>query len=192
MTRLRCIHAGLFAPVIMVLSACAPRAGGTAPAPMLAEARFVASTPPVVARDPGSDGEQSDSGRCALASRFDGVARARARDLEVVLSHAWVAITRVNDKRWDDLHVSVEALGEPSAPAGALVLPTVDSAGPQLTTWQAPDTVRLLLPLTPGTRPRRLYFRVTYHTVGYTGRFAGCDVMSSSDTLHFAAPGSAP
>lgn len=172
----------------LALPGCAGHWGRTAPAPAIAEARFVAATAPVVPRDPAVFGAPPDTTPCALASHFDGVARTRDRELEVVLSSAWVAITRVNDKRWDDLHVSVEASSEPLAPASTLALQTVDSAGPQLTTWQAPDTLRLHLPLTPGTEPGRLFFHVTYHTLGYGGRFSGCERMSSS-ALHFTAAG---
>lgn len=185
----RRVAVALLAGATILLPACTPHPGSGAPSPVLAESRFVAASAPVVPRDPASPGAARDTTRCSLASHFDGVARARERDLELVLSHAWVAITRVNDKRWDDLHVAIEASGQPETPAGTIALPTVDSAGPQLTTWQASDTLRLHLPLTPGARPRRLFFRVSYHTVGYGGRFSGCEGMTSSGALQFAAPG---
>lgn len=179
-------RAAVTVAMIAGVAGCAPHPA-MAPGPV-PEVRFVAASGSAdqAARPPGAT-TVADSTRCRLAVHFDGVARAGARQLDLALAHAWVAVTRDNDKRWDDLHLRVEARGV-DASRTIVLTPTVDSAGPQLTTWQADDTTRLLLPLSPGERPRQLFFFVSYHTLGYGGRFAGCDGMASSGPLEFGAP----
>jgi hypothetical protein len=111
---------------------------------------------------------------------------------------AWIAVTRNNDKQWDDFHVSIEAGG---APASRGLMPrststsetlalggTVDTAAAPLTTWQGQDTLRMSLPWADTLSPRRIHMRVQYHTVGETGARSACDAIFSSDTLVYPQP----
>jgi hypothetical protein len=108
---------------------------------------------------------------------------------------AWLAVTRNNDKQWDDFHLRVEAGGSPAGRAlmplsrghsGTLALSgTVDTAAAPLTTWQAQDTLRVSMPWTDTLGPRRLYMFVAYHAVGETGARSACDAIFSSDTLSY-------
>ena len=175
--------------IVAVIAGSAGCVAHPAVAPMPGiQARFVAASgsSEAAARAPSSM-SAADSTPCRLAVHFDGIARVGGNQLDVALAHAWVAVTRNNDKRWDDLHLRIEARGV-DASRTIVLAPTVDSAGPQLTTWQADDTTRLFLPLAAGERPRRLFFFVSYHTLGYAGQFAGCDGMASSGPLAFDAP----
>lgn len=129
-----------------------------------------------------------------MAGRFEGVAELRDGELELVMPRAWIAITRDNDKQSDDLHLVVEvnahALGNarwpPITASLPLVLrPTVDSAGPQLTTWESRDTLRLLVPYKQALGPRWLIFNLNYRTLSHKGVPAECGGTLGSDTLRF-------
>jgi len=156
-------------------------------APTLASvASFVAESP--------NNATEPPRDQCWLAGRLEGVAIVRGHELELAIPHGWVAVTRDNNKRWDDLHLVPEISAHPLssthwppvAKGRAVVLePTVDSAGPQLTTWETQDTLRLVLPWTPGLAPRWLFLRFDYKTLSYAGRQATCDGLLSTDTLRF-------
>lgn len=133
---------------------------------------------------------------CWVSGRFEGDALLRGAELELVMPRAWIAVTRDNDKQWDDLHLTVEVSRHPLGPqswapiatsATMVLRPTVDSAGPQLTTWQSADTLRLLVPWTNGLEPRWLLFRLHYQTLNYHGGRAQCDGVLGTDTLRFGA-----
>lgn len=166
------------------LVACAPQS----PAPLQ----------PAIAqrRAPFSVSATSPTGAdCAMTLRADGTVYQRANDFEVVIPHASVAVTRVNDKRIDVLHMQI-AIGRPSPPEQMVVMhgetpnivlaPTVDSATPQLTTWQSDDTLRFLMSWRPTTAPQALHFNLAYLTVSYTGEVKRCTKSLQSDTLRFA------
>jgi hypothetical protein len=136
--------------------------------------------------------------RCTLAARFEGTVLQRHGGLEVAMPVAWIAVTRNNDKQWDDFHFRVEAGG---SPAGRGLLPTsqsrsetlalsgtVDTAVALLTTWQSQDTLRVSLPWTDTLSPRRLHMFVEYHAFGETGARSTCDAIFSSDTLVYPLP----
>jgi len=127
---------------------------------------------------------------------FDGVAILRESELEVEIVRGAIAVTRINDKQLDDLHLAIEVSGHPPGPqywapiatSPTVVLhPTVDSAGPQLTTWQSADTLRVLMPWTASPAPRWLLFKLGYRTVSYSGRRWECDGTLGTDTLRFVA-----
>jgi len=65
--------------------------------------------------------------------------------------------------------------------------PTVDSAGPQLTTWQSDDTLRLVMPWRQPVNPAWLYFTLGYTTVSYMGEITRCSGFAHSDSLRFVA-----
>jgi hypothetical protein len=149
-------------------------------------ARFVATSP--------NEREPPPRDRCWMAGRFEGTALIRERELEVVISRGGIATTRDNDKQWDDLHLTIDLSGHPIGPqqwvpvsSGATVVlrPTVDSAGPQLTTWQSEDTLRVLIPWTPSLAPRWLLFRMDYRSLSYGGRLSQCGGTLGTDTLRF-------
>ena len=131
-----------------------------------------------------------------MDGRFDGLAIIRDDGLELSMPQAWIAVTRDNDKRWDDLHLVVEVSRHPLGAAAfapvnesvpIVLRPTVDSAGPQLTTWQSNDTLRLLLPWKRELGPRWLIFRVDYETLSHAGVSARCAGQMGTDTLHFTS-----
>ena len=66
-----------------------------------------------------------------------------------------------------------------------ILQPTVDSAGPQLTTWEPQDTLRVFVPWKQGLGPRWLLFRLNYSTLSHHGKRAECDGSVGSDTLRF-------
>ena len=150
---------------------------------------------PFVARSP-RNGETPPRNTCWVSGEFAGDAVLRDGELSLVIPSAWIAVTRDNDKQWDDLHLAVEVSAHPFtgpayAPVGAsvpLVLrPTVDSAGPQLTTWQLHDTLRLFVPWKQSLDPRWLIFAVNYQTLSYKGERASCGGRLGTDTLRFSA-----
>lgn len=131
--------------------------------------------------------------RCTLAARFEGEVRQRQGQLEVAMPVAWIAVTRNNDKQWDDFHLRVEA-GASAARRGQMptstsrsetvaLRGTVDTAAALLTTWQSQDTLRVSLPWADTLSPRRLHLFVEYHAFGETGARSACDAIFSSDTL---------
>ena len=149
---------------------------------------------PFIARSP-HNGETPPRATCWIAGELAGEALLRDSELSLSISRGWLAITRDNDKQWDDLHLVVEVTRHaPSdtnwAPLGQsipiVLQPTVDSAGPQLTTWQLHDTLRLFVPWKPAIEPRWLLFSVGYQTLSYKGERASCGGRLASDTLRFA------
>ncbi len=111
---------------------------------------------------------------------------------------AWLAVTRNNDKLWDNFHVRIEAGGPP---AGRGMMPastsrsetlalsgTVDTAAAPLTTWQKQDTLRVSMPWADTLSPRRLLMYVDYHAFGETGARSACEAIFGSQTLVFPRP----
>ena len=133
-----------------------------------------------------------------MSGRFEGIALLREGELELVIPRAWIAVTRDNDKQSDDLHLMVEVSGHPPTGPGyppltastpIVLRPTVDSAGPQLTTWQSADTLRMLVPFQQSLGPRWLSFRLGYMTLSHAGKRAECDGTLGTDTLRFGGQG---
>jgi hypothetical protein len=114
-----------------------------------------------------------------------------------VITDASVAVDRHNDKTMDPLVVAVKVadgrhqFGYDNDLA-YLLSPTVDSAGPMLTTWQANDTLRMLLPWPAGNLPRWLLVSLRYTAVSHTGERSECEGTMRSDTLRFAGRSGAP
>lgn len=159
----------------------------------LRTARFVVAGDQRAAVPGGISAPRGPLSRCALAARFEGkVVQASAR-LELAMPVAWLAVTRNNNKQWDDFHLRVEAGGSPArrglmptslSRSETLALAgTVDTAVALLTTWQEQDTLRVSLPWTDTLSPRRLHMFVEYHAFGETGERSACDAIFSSDTL---------
>ena len=155
-------------------------------APAVARASFAIDVP-----EPGSG--QPSAARthvppCLHATRFAGVVYPGTGEARVLLSPAYVNVERHNDKRRDQLIARVEvAEGKRFLGLGSNVEyrlgPTVDTAGPSLTTWQASDTVRLLLPWPSDTNPKWLLFFISYNTITHDGVESECSVILRSDTL---------
>jgi hypothetical protein len=134
---------------------------------------------------------------CEFTLHLDGTAYSRANELEIALSRASVAITRVNNKQMDVLLLQVSVGGRPATGNRMVVMrgqtprvvlgPTVDSAGPQLTTWQSDDTLRLVMPWRQPINPAWLYLALRYTTVSYTGEIKRCSGSAHSDSLRFVA-----
>jgi len=173
--------------VVAVLACGAPKVAPT-PATVIA-ARFSAVS--------ANHGETPPRNQCWMDGRFDGVATIRDDALELSMPSGWISVTRDNDKQWDDLHLVIEVSRHPLgsaayAPVNATVpvvlRPTVDSAGPQLTTWQSNDTLRLVLPWKHQLGSRWLIFRVDYQTLSHAGGRAQCSGRMGTDTLHFTSP----
>lgn len=171
-----------------MLAACGRRPA-TAPRPEgAAVAHFTARSP--------DNGKAPPRNVCWVAGEFEGDAVLGDAELTLVIPRAWAAVTRDNDKQWDDLHLVVEVSGHPFsgpvfAPLGAtvpLVLrPTVDSAGPQLTTWQLHDTLRVFVPWKQSLDPRWLIFALDYQTLSYRGQRSSCGGRLGTDTLRFSS-----
>ena len=136
--------------------------------------------------------------RCILAARFEGKVLRSQGQLDVAMPVTWIAVTRNNDKQWDDFHLRVEAGGSPAS-RGLMPISTsrsetlalsgtVDTAAALLTTWHGHDTLRVSLPWTDTLSPRRLHMFVEYHAFGETGARSACDAIFSSDTLVFPPP----
>ena len=168
-------------------AACARPSTSPAPVPT---ASFVATSPNIGTTPPRNE--------CWMAGRFDGLAMLRGQELELVFPRAWVAVTRDNDKQWDDLHLVIEVSAHPLGAARwpaittstpIVLQPTVDSAGPQLTTWQPNDTLRMLVPYTQALGPRWLLFRLTYRSLSHHGVPAECGGILGTDTLRFLGRG---
>jgi hypothetical protein len=169
---------------LALVIACAPRPS-LSPTPVTSA--FVAASPNNSTTPP------RDS--CWLAGRLEGTAVLRERELELLIPRGWIAVTRDNNKQWDDLHLLTEISRHPPGPQSwipvnrghpIVLSPTVDSAGPQLTTWESQDTLRLVVPWTPGLEPRWLIFHVDYRTVSYAKRMSTCGGTLGTDTLRFA------
>jgi hypothetical protein len=184
---------------ITVLVGCRTHPTGdiTDPTPMRT-GRFVVAGDQRADVPRGISAPRGNVWRCTLAARFEGTVLQRHGGLEVAMPVAWIAVTRNNDKQWDDFHLRVEAGG---SPAGRGLMPTsrsrsetlalsgtVDTAVALLTTWQGQDTLRVSLPWTDTLSPRRLHMFVAYHAFGETGARSACDAIFSSDTLVYPLP----
>lgn len=175
----------------VALTVACGRQASVAPRPAIApRARFVATSPNNSTTTPPRN-------QCWLAGRLDGTAVERDRELEVIISPAWIAVTRDNDKKWDILEVIAKVSGHPLGPqryielsrsAPLILRPTVDSAGPELTTWQSGDTLHLIVPWEAAVAPRWLLFDLDYRTVSYEGKMSTCTGALGSDTLRFNSP----
>jgi hypothetical protein len=152
-----------------------------------------ASVAPFVASSP-HNAEPPPRRECWMIGRFDGVAVQHGDEMSLIIPRGWIAVTRDNDKQWDDLHLVVEVSAHPPsgpsyAPLGSSVpvvlSPTVDSAGPQLTTWQLHDTLRLFVPWKRSLEPRWLVFALRYQTLSYKGEHSNCTGTLGTDTLRF-------
>lgn len=165
------------------------RAARTAISATALSARFVAAGPPPVAHQDRDVGTRSEPDRCVVTGRFEGSAYPRGDgQLEVAIESGWAVITRNNNKQWDDLHVRLEATGQLDGGSTAIVLgPTVDSAGPSVTTWESQHGLRVLVPWSRALTTRRLMFWLSYSAVGFDGKLTRCDIMMRSDTLRFVA-----
>lgn len=148
---------------------------------------FVATSP--------HNGENPPRDACWMTGRFEGNALLDGDALLLVIPSGWVAVTRDNDKQWDDLHLTVEVSAHPFSsqrwvPRGVsapiVLAPTVDSAGPQLTTWQLHDTLRLFVPWKQTLDPRWLVFTLDYHALSYKGVWSSCGGRMGTDTLRFS------
>lgn len=132
-----------------------------------------------------------------MSGRFEGTAYLRGNELEVEIPHAWIAVTRDNDKEWDDLHLAVEISRHPLSDTAwfslksipVVLRPTVDSAGPQLTTWETQDTLRLIVPWQQWLGPRWLIFVLDYRTLSHAGARGACSGRLGTDTLRFSSRG---
>jgi hypothetical protein len=172
----------------LVMPVACRQQASVVPTPAMApSARFVATSP--------NNSTTPSRDRCWLAGRFDGAAVVRDGELEVMISRAWIAVTRDNDKKWDDLHLIVQVSGHPLGPQRYIEItrslpivlrPTVDSAGPQLSTWQSAETLHLLVPWQPAVAPRWLVFDLNYQTVSYEGKMSSCAGTLGTDTLRFS------
>lgn len=168
--------------------ACVHQRAAIIPAPV------VIMVAPFTARS-RHNGETPPRGACWVAGELAGNALLRDGELSLSISRGWLAITRNNDKQWDDLHLVVEVTRHPPSdtswvPLGesipVVLRPTVDSAGPQLTTWQLHDTLRIFVPWKQAIEPRWLLFSVGYQTLSYKGERASCGGQLGTDTLRFA------
>ena len=168
---------------LMTLAACHP---STSPVPAPMVATFVAESP--------NNGRAPPRSECWMAGRFEGTATIRGGQLELFMSNGWIAVTRDNDKQWDDLHLVVELHAHPASDVRwpplthsvpIVLRPTVDSAGPQLTTWQSDDTLRLFLPWKEALGPRWLRFNLDYATLSHAGQRSTCGGHLGTDTLRF-------
>lgn len=128
---------------------------------------------------------------CVKGAQFEGIATPGEGELRVQLYHPSIGIERHNNKRFDLLTLSVRvadgqhALGYDSNLEYRLA-PTVDSAGPQVTTWQGGDTLRMLLPWPRGISARWLLFFFKYSATTYAGETSDCWAAIRSDTLKFS------
>jgi hypothetical protein len=177
--------------LLIVVAVCSCRSVPTVPAPVL-PVRFAATSPNNANRmTPPRD-------LCWVAGDFTGTALLRGDELELVVPRAWIAVTRDNDKQWDDLHLVIEVSAHAPGPAHwgpvtrslpVALAPTVDSAFAQLTTWEAADTLRLLVPWHDAAAPRWLFFKIQYMTLTHGGRHSECGGELVTDTLRFHAIG---
>ena len=179
--------------VALTLQACAPRRVPSTVAVPAARATFVVDVPE----------SEDSSGRvagirhpaCLHATRFEGVVIPGSNDARVLISPAYVNVERHNDKYRDMLIMRVEVAEPRHALGTGSILeyrlgPTVDTAGPSLTTWQARDTLRLVVPWAPRIGARWLMFYVRYLATSYDGKASECSAILRSDTLRFGSIGS--
>jgi hypothetical protein len=127
---------------------------------------------------------------CLYSARFSGVVLPGQGDARILLSRAFVNVERHNDKEHDALTLRLE-VAEPAHRLGAgnpvqyHLTPTVDSAGPSITTWQPQDTIRLLVPWTGEQGGRSLLLFLSYSTIAHDGKMGGCAAILKSDVLRF-------
>ena len=127
---------------------------------------------------------------CLHSAQFTGVVVPGGSDARVLLGRAFVNVERHNDKQFDALILRVEVASPAHQLGGGNTVeyrlaPTVDSAGPSITTWQPQDTVRLLVPWDQGSGDRRLLFFLNYRTIAHDGTMSGCSVVLRSGVLRF-------
>ena len=166
---------------------CRPHPVSSAIAEPLLSAPFLVAGPaPVPHREPAL-GTRPERDGCSVTGRFEGAAHPRGDErLEVAIERGWAIVTRNNDKQWDDLHLRLEATGQLGGESATIVLgPTVDSAGPSLTSWQSQGPLRLLIPWYRALTTRRLMFWLSYSAIGFDGAVTRCQIMMRSDTLRF-------
>lgn len=171
---------------VVIFTACRSPAS-LAPAPsgdMVAS--FIAVSP--------HNNEPPPRDQCWMAGELDGNAILHDGELSLVIPRGWIAVTRDNDKEWDDLHLAVEVSAHPLSEQRWMALgtsipvvlrPTVDSAGPQLTTWQSSDTLRLFVPWKQAIGPRWLIVTLEYQTLSHSGQRSRCGGRLGTDTLRF-------
>jgi hypothetical protein len=177
-----------FATALLVVAcAAAPK---TAPAPAL-RATFNVSVP-----EPGQPmPTPSPLGTrvrppCLYSATFAGLVVPGQGDARILLSRAFVNVERHNDKEFDALTLRLEVAG-PGHMLGAgnpveyHLTPTVDSAGPSITTWQPHDTLRLLVPWSGAQGGRSLLLFLDYRAIAHDGTLGGCSAILKSDLLRF-------
>ena len=177
---------------IAVLAACSqPRHPTTTAAPASLRATFDIGVPePNEPMPSPSPLGTSSRPPCLYSARFTGVVLPADNDARVLLDRASLNVERHNDKQYDALILRLEVssqahrFGEGHTVEFRLA-PTVDTAGPSVTTWQARDTVRLLVPWTQGAGDRRLMFFLDYRTIAHDGTMSGCSIVLRSGTLRF-------
>ena len=186
LVRLRGIRIAAGLAVAAMLGCGARQPAALTPGPT---ARFIVQGPAAVPHEERGSSPRSSPGSCSVTGRFEGNASARGdAQLEVSIERAWAIVTRNNDKQWDDLHLRLEASAPIGSGSAAIVLsPTVDSAGPSVTTWQSTEPVRVLVPWARGLTTRRLMLWLRYTSVGFDGAVTRCETLMRSDTLRFAA-----
>ena len=156
--------------------------------PAAARATFVVDVPESV--EETSRGAGMKRPACLHATRFAGIVVPGSNDARVLISPAYVNIQRSNNKQYDLLLLRVE-VAEPrhSLGTGSVVEyrlgPTVDTAGPSITTWRARDTIRVVVPWARGIGARWLMFYLGYRATSYDGKVSECSAILRSDTLRF-------
>ena len=65
--------------------------------------------------------------------------------------------------------------------------PTVDATHASITTWQATDTLRLLVPWPAGLGARWLLFFLNYGAISHSGSMSECSTILRIDTLRFVS-----
>jgi hypothetical protein len=185
--------------VALTLQACTPRVAPSSAAALAARATFIADVPEwgeEVHREGGVPrniaGGAAGSARpaCLHATRFAGVVVPGSNDARVLISPAYVNVERRNDKQSDILLLRIE-VAEPRHSLGTgswveyRVGPTVDTAGPSITTWRARDTIRVVVPWARGIGARWLMFYLSYRATSYDGKVSECFAILRSDTLRF-------
>jgi hypothetical protein len=180
--------------LLIALPACRGKAPESAPAPALDPVAPFVITGESAQPAPGKD--PRGYLRCAISGKFTGAAYVRGPQLELVVTGGAIAVTRKEDKQGgDDLHVQF-MLGRsrpvsgmmPQAMSETVVVrlgPTVDTSAALLTTWQAQDTMHLLLPWDRGSAARRIFASIGYRARALDGTTSDCEMTIPGDTLRF-------
>jgi hypothetical protein len=186
----------VLAVLLIALPACPGKPPESAPAPASDPV-----APFVMAGESGQPAPGKDPRgylRCAISGRFSGVAYVRGSQLELVVTSGAIAVTRNEDKKFgDDLHVRF-MLGRSRSVLGMMphttsesvevrLNPTVDTSAALLTTWQAQDTMHLLLPWDRNSTARRIFASVGYRARALDGLTSDCGMVIPGDTLRFSA-----